>query len=250
MEFGTVQLRQTTGRAVLVAAVTMLVASLSMSCTTSDPVVNPDAAPPASAESTVSPGPSGLSDVAISLEKVADGFEQPLFVTGAGDDSGRLFVVEKTGRIWIVRDGQKSSAAWLDMSDRVSTDSERGLLGLAFAPDFAETGLFYIDYTDRDGNTVIARKMATDPASDDPVDFTYEEQLLTQKQPFSNHNGGMVTFGPDGYLYIGLGDGGSGGDPNGNGQNRETLLGSILRIDVDPARTRADRPVAALRHTR
>lgn len=203
-------------------------------CKGSDPVVV-DTKPPGSSEQTTSPEALALDDIEISLDKIVEGFDQPLYVTGAGDGSGRLFVVEKTGRIWIVRDGEKSARPWLDISDMVSTDSEQGLLGLAFAPDFAESGTFYVDYTRADGATVVARVTASDPASNDPVDFTTEQQLLTQEQPYANHNGGMVTFGPDGYLYIGLGDGGSGGDPHGNGQNLATWLGKLLRINVSGA---------------
>lgn len=199
----------------------------------SEPVVV-EPRPPASGESTAAPGALPLDDVEIALEPVAEGFEQPLFVTGAGDGSGRLFVVEKTGRIWTVRDGERSSAPWLDLSQRVSTESERGLLGLAFAPDFERSGVFYIDYTDRDGNTVVARLTAEDPAGDGDVDLASQQVVITAEQPYSNHNGGMVAFGPDGYLYVGLGDGGSGGDPDGNGQDTTTLLGSVLRLDVAP----------------
>ena len=175
---------------------------------------------------------------AVSLQSVADGFAKPLFVTNAGDGSGRLFVVDQPGRIEIVADSRKASSPFLDISDRVGSDgSEQGLLGLAFAPDYASSGLFYVDYTDRDGNTVVSRFTVTSDA--DVADPNSEQVILQQDQPFPNHNGGSLVFGPDGMLYIGLGDGGSQGDPNGNGQNLDTWLGKILRIDVDPARTPA-----------
>ncbi|MGI8485535.1 MAG: PQQ-dependent sugar dehydrogenase [Thermomicrobiales bacterium] len=172
----------------------------------------------------------------VGLNKVATGFDQPLFVTNAGDGSGRLFVVDKPGTIEIIAKGVQAASPFLDISDRVGSDgSEQGLLGLAFAPDYAQSGLFYVFYTDRDGNTVVSRfRVTSDPSVADP---TSEQVVLQQNQPYPNHNGGDLVFGPDGLLYIGLGDGGSQGDPNGNGQNLDTWLGKILRIDVDPART-------------
>lgn len=217
-------------------------------CRASEPIVV-EPAPPAQGEHTVTPEARALDEIEIELEPVTEGFEQPVFVTGAGDGSGRLFVAEKTGRIWIVREGQKSAEPYLDISELVSTNSERGLLGLAFAPDFARSGRFYIDYTDSNGDTVVSRVTADDPAGDGPVDFASEQRLLMQEQPFSNHNGGMVAFGPDGYLYIGLGDGGSGGDPQGNGQNLGTFLGKILRIDVSPADGASDESLSSAPYT-
>lgn len=170
-----------------------------------------------------------------SLLKVAGGLSQPVFLTYAPGDSTRLFVVEKTGKIRIIRSGTLLGPAFLDLSDSVSGGSEQGLLGMAFAPDYGRSGRFYVSYTsphgDKSGGTsVVARyRVSSRPDSADPGSgFT----LLTVDQPYSNHNGGMIGFGPDGYLYFGLGDGGSGGDPNGTGQNRSDLLGSLLRLDV------------------
>ncbi|MBA2248411.1 MAG: PQQ-dependent sugar dehydrogenase [Chloroflexia bacterium] len=170
----------------------------------------------------------------IGLEEVASGFADPLYVTTAGDESARLFVVEQGGTIRIVEDGTASDTPYLDITERVGSDGpEQGLLGLAFAPNYTESGFFYVNYTDVNGDTVVSSFTVTD----DPnvADSGSETILLQQRQPFPNHNGGGVVFGPDGYLYIGLGDGGSGGDPNGNGQKLTTWLGKILRIDVDPA---------------
>jgi glucose/arabinose dehydrogenase len=170
----------------------------------------------------------------VGLEEVATGFNEPLFVTHAGDD--RLFVVERGGTIRIIQDGAASDTPFLDITDRVGSDaSERGLLGLAFAPDFAETGLFYVNYTDLDGNTVVSRFHAPDGAG--VAEASSEQVILTQEQPQWNHNGGMLAFGPDNYLYIGFGDGGGAGDPSGNGQRLDTWLGKILRIEVDPVYT-------------
>lgn len=161
---------------------------------------------------------------------VAGGFDRPLDIQISPDGSGRLFIVEQGGLIRILLKGQLLELPFLDISRRVDDRSnEQGLLGLAFHPDFLNNGYFFVNYTERGGDTVIARFSATG----DTVDPNSEMRLLSVKQPFSNHNGGGMAFGPDGYLYIALGDGGSGGDPQGNGQNLQTLLGKILRIDVD-----------------
>ena len=172
---------------------------------------------------------SGVFD--FGLELVADGLDQPVQVVDPGDGSGRLFVVEQPGRIRIVRDGQVVPESLLDITDLVGCCGERGLLSVAFHPDYANNGYVFIDYTDRNGDTVVARYQVstTDP---NRVDVASAETILVVGQPAANHNGGLLLFGPtDGYLYIGLGDGGGG---NGqNGQDLSTLLGKILRIDVD-----------------
>jgi len=163
-------------------------------------------------------------------------------IQNAHDGTDRLFVVEKAGRIRIVRNGQLAYAPFLDITDRVNSGSnERGLLGLAFHPNFEDNGFFYVNYNDAHGDTVIARFTA----SGDFADPNSEVRLLGANQPFPNHNGGGLAFGPDGDLYIGLGDGGAAGDPFGNGQKLSTFLGKILRIDVDhgdPYAIPADNP--------
>jgi glucose/arabinose dehydrogenase len=160
------------------------------------------------------------------------------------DGSGRAFIVEQPGRILLVRNGQIQPNSFLDIRNRVgSKGNEQGLLGLAFHPNFKDNPYFYVNYTDRNGNTVIARFQA----NGDTADPGSEKDLLHVDQPFPNHNGGEIAFGPDGYLYIGLGDGGSADDPLGNGQNKDVLLGKILRIDVvhgDPYNIPADNPFA------
>jgi uncharacterized repeat protein (TIGR01451 family) len=174
-----------------------------------------------------------LPDVDITIDDViVSGFNRPIQVTHAGDGSDRLFVVEQTGRIWIVRNGAVSPTPFLDLSGLVVCCGERGLLGLAFHPDYGNNGHLYVDYTrSGDGATVIARyTVSADPDLADPTSASI---LLTIAQPYTNHNGGQLLFGPDGYLYIGMGDGGSGGDPHNHGQNPDTLLGAMLRIDVD-----------------
>ncbi len=161
---------------------------------------------------------------------IAEGLTQPTDITGAGDGSNRLFVLEKPGRIRIILNDQLQSTPFLDITDRVgSNSSEQGLLGLAFHPRFSENGFLYVNYTDRNGDTRISRFTA----SGDAADPRSEKRILAVKQPYANHNGGAVKFGPDGYLYIALGDGGSQGDPFDNAQSGNSLLGKILRIDVD-----------------
>lgn len=175
----------------------------------------------------------------------ARGLSAPIGLANAGDGSGRLFVLEKAGLIRTIQDGELLPDPFLNITDRVgSGGSEQGLLGLAFHPGFSENGFFYVNYTDRQGDTVIARYQVSPNGSTraDPVNETI---LLQVPQPFGNHNGGSVVFGPDGYLYLGLGDGGSGGDPQDNAQSLNTRLGKILRIDIDhgdPYSIPADNP--------
>lgn len=168
----------------------------------------------------------------ISLALRTGGLAQPVQVTHAGDGSGTLYLVEQAGRIRIFRNGTLWAFPFLDIAIRVLAGGEQGLLGLAFPPEYATKGYFYVNYTrSPDGATVIARyRLTQDPDAADPAS---EEILLVIDQPFANHNGGQIAFGPDGFLYIGMGDGGSGGDPQGNAQNSSTLLGKMLRIDVE-----------------
>ncbi|HGY56339.1 MAG TPA: glucose sorbosone dehydrogenase, partial [Caldithrix abyssi] len=160
-------------------------------------------------------------------------FDQPVFLTHAGDGTDRIFVVEKKGVIKVFSNEENPAdfKTFLDIENRVNSGkSESGLLGLAFHPKYPENGLFYVYYNYGNLYSRIAEfKVSANP---DSADENSERALLELEQPYSNHNGGQVSFGPDGYLYIGLGDGGSGGDPDGNGQNPKTLLGAILRIDV------------------
>ncbi len=195
-------------------------------------------APPADLPSGA-PGPIGVDAKAISLglRVVAGGLAAPLFVTSAGDGSGRLFVVEQGGRIRVIGpDGRLQPAAFLDISGRISSGGERGLLGLAFHPRFPADPRFFVDYTDPNGDTVVSSfTVPRGPGPADAAEPGSERVLLRIHQPYPNHNGGSLAFGPDGDLYIGTGDGGSGGDPQGNGQRLDTLLGKLLRIDVDSA---------------
>ena len=166
----------------------------------------------------------------LKLRKKYSGFNQPVYLTHSGDGSGRIFILEKEGKIISLSDGIPST--FMDIDDRIrSRESERGLLGLAFHPDFKSNSKFYVYYTDLRGDVVIS-EFKTDE-SGKYGNKESERVLLRINQPFSNHNGGQIEFGPDGYLYIGTGDGGGGGDPFDNGQNINSLLGKILRIDVN-----------------
>jgi glucose/arabinose dehydrogenase len=168
-----------------------------------------------------------LSDVDAVV--LATGLNSPVAITHAGD--GRLFVTEQAGRILIFANGQVRAQPFLDIRSRVLSGGERGLLSVAFHPQYASNGLFYVDYTDLDGDTVIARyRVSADPN----VALAGSEAILLQiDQPFGNHNGGQLQFGPDGFLYVGMGDGGSGNDPGCRAQDGSTLLGKMLRLDVD-----------------
>ncbi|HEX8254612.1 MAG TPA: PQQ-dependent sugar dehydrogenase [Thermoanaerobaculia bacterium] len=165
------------------------------------------------------------------LAPVASGFSNAVSITHAGDH--RLFITEQIGTVRIFEPPSIVRATpFLDVRDLVLAGGERGLLSIAFHPRYTENGFFFVNYTDRGGNTVIARytRSSTDP---NRADLQSERIILRITQPFANHNGGQLQFGPDGYLYIGMGDGGSGGDPGNRAQNRTDLLGKMLRIDVD-----------------
>jgi len=177
-------------------------------------------------------GPAA-AQITLGFEPVASGLASPVGAVHAGDGSGRLFIVEQAGRIRIHDGAQLLATPFLDVSALVSCCGERGLLGLAFHPDYATNGLFYVHYTDTAGNTAIARYQVS--ANPNVADSASGQLLLSVAQPFANHNGGQIAFGPDGYLYVGLGDGGDAGDPGNRAQSLGTLLGKILRIDVDGA---------------
>ncbi len=147
----------------------------------------------------------------------------------AGDNSQRLFLLQQSGIVRILKNEQLLPQPFIDISSRVQSGGEQGLLSLGFAPDFANNGRIYLYYSNTDGNTVLSRFSA----SGDSADPDSEEILMEFTQPFSNHNGGRIEFGPDGMLYLGLGDGGNGGDPQGNGQSHQSLLGKIIRLDVE-----------------
>lgn len=159
------------------------------------------------------------------------GLTKPVAIANAGDGSNRLFVVEQAGRIQLVKNGSLASVPFLDISGRVKAGGEQGLLGLVFHPNFSTNGYFYVNYTALNGDSVTARfHVSLQP---DVADASSEQVLLQISDPYPNHNGGSLAFGPDGYLYLGLGDGGSEGDPEGRAQSLSSYWGKLLRVDVD-----------------
>jgi glucose/arabinose dehydrogenase len=166
----------------------------------------------------------------LAVAVVVRGLDNPVHLNAPSNDP-RLFVVEQAGIIRIISDGQLLHTPFLDIRDRVDSGGEQGLLSVAFHPRYAANGFFYVNYTDRDGNTRVERYTVTSDPNIANADSA--ALILTVNQPFANHNGGLIAFGPDAMLYLGMGDGGSGGDPQGHGQDRNTLLGALLRLDVD-----------------
>jgi glucose/arabinose dehydrogenase len=175
-------------------------------------------------------GAAGAATVA--LTQVASGLDSPLQLTNARDGSGRLFVVEQTGKIKLIKAGVVQGTPFLDLSDEISHGGEQGLLGLAFHPSYKTNGLFYVNFTRANGDTVVNRYRVSTTNPDVAVRAT-GYRIITIAQPYDNHNGGMIAFGPDGYLYIGMGDGGSAGDPGNRAQRLDTDLGKMLRINVN-----------------
>ena len=199
-------------------------------------------APPAPGET----GEGATDWPAVTLRRMPGEYQAPVHLTHAGDGSGRLFVVEKRGVVRIIQRGQTLAQPFLDISDRVNSECpECGLFSIAFPTDYATSGYFFASYTakedladpeptdkdnDSGNDSVIARfRLSSDP---NRADAASEEPILIRNQPFRNHNGGQIAFGPDGYLYFGLGDGGQGGDPLNSGQSTDTLLGKMLRLEV------------------
>ena len=198
-------------------AVCVAIALLGAACAGQSASSTASAPPPSSASASSQPPAAGVR-----LVTVATGLDSPVDVAGIPGTT-KLAVVEKTGRVLVVTDGHPAPKPLLDLRGQVSQGSEQGLLSIAFSPRYAKNGLAYVDYTDLDGNTHVAQ-LDTRSGSLRTILFVH--------QPFSNHNGGALAFGPDGMLYVGMGDGGSEGDPEGNGQNQASLLGKILRLDV------------------
>jgi glucose/arabinose dehydrogenase len=163
-------------------------------------------------------------------------FDSPVYVTAPPGDKRRLFVVEQSGRIRVLVGG-KRRGTFLNLSRDVTFGGEQGLLSMAFAPDYASSGRFYVDFTDRNGDTRVQEFRRS--GNPNRANRASRRQILFVNQPYPNHNGGLVTFGPDGYLYVGMGDGGSAGDPQNRAQNLDSLLGKLLRIDPRPGSTRS-----------
>lgn len=205
-------------------------AAASQPTTPPELITSPTTSPTNTPEPTPIPTLPAVQAASITLDLVLEGLTSPVSMAHAGDE--RLFIIEQPGVIRVIQGNQLLPEPFLDIEERVGDDqNEQGLLGLAFHPEYASNGRFFVDYTNNSGDTVIAEfRVSSEPNVADPDS---ERILLTIDQPYGNHNGGQIAFGPDGYLYIGMGDGGSQADPHNNGQSLEALLGKILRLDVD-----------------
>ena len=197
-----------------------------------NPTPGESGGPLSSPTAEVSPRPFDPATVAVSLEPYASVPGSPLAIAAPTDGTGRLLVATKEGQVLVIRDGAVQPEPMLDLSALVSTGGEQGLLGIAVHPDFPDDQRLVVHYTDTGGDTVVA-SYRLEPTDPDRLDPGSAATLLAVDQPFANHNGGAVAFGPDGYLYIGLGDGGAGGDPLESGEHLDTLLGKVLRVDID-----------------
>ena len=187
----------------------------------------------AGASPAASAGPLDLAHLAITLEPFTNVEGGPLDIAAPDDGTGRLFVVAQDGRIWVVdADGTVRREPMVDLRDRLKSGGEQGLLGLALHPSFGNDERAFVNYTNKDGDSVIA-SLTVDPNDPNRLDPGSHQRILFVDQPFANHNGGDLRFGPDGYLYAFFGDGGGGGDAPGNGQDRDALLGKVLRLDID-----------------
>ena len=226
-----------------------VVAALALvACSTNQPSGSPTGstpaatAPAATDASSGEPGPTPAASlppahpdrVSITLEPFVAIDGAPLAIAYPPDGSNRLFVAAQDGRIWVVDDGEVLAEPLLDLRSVTEGGGEQGLLGLAVHPAFPDDPRIFVDYTDKAGDTVVA-SYAIDPANPDLADPATALRIIGVDQPYANHNGGALAFGPDGQLYVSLGDGGSGGDPHDNGQRLDTLLGKILRLDIDPS---------------
>ena len=178
--------------------------------------------------------PVAAAQQPIDTELVVGGLTAPVFVCAApGDDASRIFIVTQFGKIRIVKNGALLATAFLDINSKLLFGGERGLLGMAFHPDYEQNGYFYVNYTDNSGGDTVIERYQVDPNNPDVALLASAFLVLEMDQPYSNHNGGWIEFGPDGYLYIAMGDGGSGGDPGNRAQSGTSLLGKMLRLDVD-----------------
>lgn len=226
------------------ATATAVASSNSVEATpTAEPTASPTIAPTPKPTARATPKPTLVpvtgwdpNRVTVKFTTIATVPGRPLAIANAGDGSGRLFVADQGGVVYSMKKGAINARKFLDISGQVSVGGEQGLLGLAFHPDFPADNRVFVDYTDGAGDTVVA-SFTVDPGTPDRVDPTSEIVILSVAQPYSNHNGGAIAFGKDGFLYVGLGDGGSAGDPGNRAQNLNTLLGKILRIDIDHTST-------------
>jgi glucose/arabinose dehydrogenase len=226
--------------AAIIVAAAVLVGLVVFVLTESPPPQDADASSPAAGARAAARPPS------VTLRPLPFTFDQPLSVTTPPGDTTRLFVVEKTGAIRVVKNGSLLPAPFLDISTLVSGGGEQGLLSLAFDPKYASNRRFYIDYTNVNGDTRVVRyRVSSNPDVADPASA---KVLLAVAQPYDNHNGGQLQFGPDGRLYVGMGDGGSGGDPQHRAQDPRTRLGKLLRINVGVSPVRVQNYAKGLRN--
>ena len=184
--------------------------------------------PPTETERATTTAPA--RQARLELTRLVDGLDAPVHVAAAPGDAGRLYVVEQEGRIRVVERGRVRDEPFLDVADEVSCCGERGLLSIAFHPEYAANGRFYVNFTNRGGDTRVVEYRAVDGSR---AERSSARELLAVDQPYANHNGGQLAFGPDGLLYVGMGDGGSGGDPQNRAQDLAERLGKLLRLDVD-----------------
>jgi glucose/arabinose dehydrogenase len=220
-----------------------LTPTIAISSTLTGTLIAPTLTPTPTPTLTPTPTPATVSQLpdpaGYSWQEVVGGLSLPVGLVSARDNSGRLFIIEQAGLILVYKDGSLLAHPFLDLTQKVNCCAEKGLLGLAFHPKYAENGYFYVDYTEKVGGGlyIVVDRYRISSTNPDQADPTSEQRLLYVEKPgtppFQNHNGGQLQFGPDGYLYIGMGDGGSEGDPLGNGQSVQTLWGKILRLDVD-----------------
>jgi glucose/arabinose dehydrogenase len=180
-----------------------------------------------------SAGADVTAGAGVGLTPVVSGLASPTQVVAPGDGSGRLFVVQQGGRIRVIKGGVLLGTPFINLSDKVVSDGERGLLGLAFHPDYESNGRFYVYFTRKSDGAVAINEYRVSGADADVADPSTRRRIMTIKEPYTNHNGGRIGFGPDGYFYAGTGDGGSAGDPGNRARNKDSLLGKMLRIDVD-----------------
>jgi glucose/arabinose dehydrogenase len=217
-------------RVLSTSAAIALVGAVAIGSCGNDGKASQGSSEPSSTSGSATPAPAAKSAAgAVRLAKIGD-FDSPLYVTAPPGDDKRVFVVEQGGRVWVLLNGKRVRRPFLDISGLITSGGEQGLLSIAFAPDYQRSGRFYVDFTDRLGDTRV-QEFRRSKRSPNRADGSARRPVLFVDQPYPNHNGGLLLFGPDRLMYVGLGDGGSAGDPENRAQNLNSLLGKILRID-------------------
>jgi glucose/arabinose dehydrogenase len=215
------------------------IATALAACGSSGPAASPSGEASATRDTAEASAAEASGAQKLRLVRVASGLDSPVHLAAPANERNRLYVVEQSGRIRVIENGRLLSEPFLDITELVKSGGEQGLLSVAFHPNYASNRLFYVDYTDTNGDTRVAEYRASEGGA--PV---RTRQLFFQEDPYANHNGGQLVFGPDGLLYLGTGDGGSGGDPENRAQNMQSQFGKLLRMDVD--RAGADWEIAGL----